>query len=184
MQHIPWKRLTNPNYLGAYSFDDDKDMVLTINDVKNEVVTGENGKKETCVVIYFKENQKPLIANKTNLKTIEKLYKTPYIDEWKGRAISLYIDHNVRFGKEIVDGLRIRPTIPKVSVNAQKEYKCSDCKKPIRAALGRTAEQLAQYTQNKYGKCLCVDCAKNAAVDKTKSNDEALSLSDELTEEE
>ena len=39
----------------------------------------------------FAENVKPMIVNSTNAKTIEKLYKTPYIEEWKGRKIQLFV---------------------------------------------------------------------------------------------
>lgn len=183
MEHVQWKKLTNPNYLGSYAFDGDKDMTLTIDYVKNDVVVGENGRKETCVVIYFKEPVKPMIANKTNLKQIQKLYKTPYIDEWHDRAITLYVDHNVRFGGEIVDGIRIRNTIPKVKVPTQKKYKCADCGAEITGAGGKSAEYVAQYTQNKYGKPLCSACAQKAAVDKTKTSEDALELSDALEDE-
>ena len=184
MEHIPWKRLTNPDYLGSYAFNDGEDMTLTIDTVRNELVTGENGRKDTCVVIHFQEpGVKPMIANKTNLKAIQKLYKTPYIDEWHGRAITLYVDHNVRFGGEIVDGIRIRPTIPAVKVKRQKEYLCADCGAPITGVGGKSAATIAQYTQNKYGKPLCGDCAQKAAVDKTKVNEDAAALTDALTEE-
>lgn len=36
MSKTHWKKLTNPNYLGAYSIDDGKDIVLTIKNVANE----------------------------------------------------------------------------------------------------------------------------------------------------
>ena len=184
MEHVQWKSLTNPNYLGSYSFTNDQDITLTIDYVQNEVVIGENGRKETCVVMHFKEDgYKPLIANKTNLKTISKLYKTPYIDEWHDRAITLYVDHNVRFGGEIVDGVRIRPTIPKVKVAKEKEYFCADCGQKIAGTKGKPASYIAQYTHDKYGKSLCAECAAKAAVDKTASNDEARDLTDSLAGE-
>ena len=41
-----WKKLTNPDYLGAYSLEDGKDIVLTIERVQVETVTGPEGKKE------------------------------------------------------------------------------------------------------------------------------------------
>ena len=72
------------------------------------------------------------------LKQIQKLYKTPYIDEWHDRAITLYVDHNVRFGGEIVDGIRIRNTIPKVKVPTQKKYKCADCGAEITGTGGKS----------------------------------------------
>ena len=82
-----WKKLINLDYLGAYSLDPGKDMILTIKGVRNEIVTGPDGKKEECMVMSFIENVKPMIVNSTNAKTIQKLYKTPYIEEWQGRKI-------------------------------------------------------------------------------------------------
>ena len=41
-----WKKLTNPDYLGAYSIEDGKDLILTIAYVRQEKVIGTDGKKE------------------------------------------------------------------------------------------------------------------------------------------
>ena len=69
-----WKKLTNPNYLGAYSFSEGEEKILTIKEVKTELVKGEDGKDEQCTIAYFAENEKPMILNKTNCKIIQKLY--------------------------------------------------------------------------------------------------------------
>ena len=48
MAQTHWRKLINPDYLGAYSIDPGKTMVLTIRTVKNEMVTGTDGKKENA----------------------------------------------------------------------------------------------------------------------------------------
>ena len=48
MAKTHWKKFTNPDYLGAYSLDENETKVLTIRQVKQEMVTGNNGKKEEC----------------------------------------------------------------------------------------------------------------------------------------
>ncbi len=106
-----WKRLVNPDYLGAYSLEKGQDLTLTIAKVVREVVTGTGGKKEECTVIHFKEPQKPMILNKTNSKTIQKIYGTPYIEEWEDRKITLYASTTKLAGEE-VECLRIRPVKP------------------------------------------------------------------------
>ena len=156
MSKTHWKKLYNPNYFGTYCFEDDTDIILTIKSIAQENVVGEGGRSELCNVMHFMENVKPLICNKTNCKTIEKLFKTPIIEEWCGRKIQLYADHNVRFGKEIVEGVRIRPFLPKID---SQEVKCSDCGNNIQPANGMNAQQLAGYTQKKYGAPLCAECA-------------------------
>lgn len=84
-----WKKLTNPNYLGAYSIENGQDLILTIKYVQEEKVICPDGKKDDCVVCHFSENVKPMILNATNMKTITKLYKTPYIEEWTGKKIQI-----------------------------------------------------------------------------------------------
>ena len=90
MSETHWKKLINPDYLGAYSLDPGKDMVLTIRQVKKEMVTGADGKKEECIVCYWQEDQKPMILNVTNCKMITKLLKTPYIEHWAGHRIQIF----------------------------------------------------------------------------------------------
>jgi len=58
------------------------------------------------------EALKPMILNASNSKTMKGLTNTPFIDDWKGVQITVYVDHNVRFGKETVEGLRISPHAP------------------------------------------------------------------------
>lgn len=107
-----WKKNFNPNYLGSYSFEKGEIKILTINKVKMEVVEGKSGKKEECTVAYFKQNEKPMILNRTNCKAIEKAYATPYIQEWEGKDIEIYVARVQAF-KEEVDGLRVKPHVPR-----------------------------------------------------------------------
>lgn len=104
-----WKQLINPDYLGAYSLPEGKDITVTIKEVKREIVTGVGGKKEECTVAHI-EGNKPLILNSTNSKTIQKLYGTPYIEDWKGKQITLF-STTTKLRGEDVECLRIRPKI-------------------------------------------------------------------------
>lgn len=161
-----WKKLTNPDYLGAYALEPGKDLIVTIKAVANEVVTGTDGKKETCSVMHFTENVKPMVLNATNSKTITKLLKTPYIEQWKGRKIQLYVEYGVKAFGDIVDALRVRPFLP-----VDKELICADCGKKIEPFGNRSAEVVAKHTLKTYGKMLCSECATKAA-EALKKNDE------------
>ena len=152
-----WKKLMNPDYLGSYALEPGQDLIVTIKSVCNEEVTGSDGKKDICSVIHFVENVKPMILNATNNKTIAKLFKTPYIEEWAGRKIQIYIEKVKAFG-EIWDALRIRPYLP-----VEKELVCADCGKQIEGFGGKSAEVIAKYTLKNYGRCLCSDCATKAS---------------------
>lgn len=85
-----------------------EDIIVTIKKAVNEDVIGSNGKKEECLVLHFSDKDvKPMILNVTNAKTIERIYGTPYIEDWSGKKIQLYIAQVNAFG-ETVDALRIR----------------------------------------------------------------------------
>lgn len=106
-----WKKLENPDYIGAYSLEAGKDLTVIIESVKRELVTGQGGKKEECTIAHLK-NQKPFILNRTNMKTIQKIYDTPYIEEWTGKQITLFVAKIRAFGEDNVECLRIRDKAP------------------------------------------------------------------------
>ena len=154
MSETHWKKLINPDYLGAYSLDPGKDMILTIRQVKKEMVTGADGKKEECIVCYWQEEQKPMILNVTNCKMIAKLLKTPYIERWAGHRIQIGAEVVSAFGEK-VEALRVRKTLPE-----EAKIACEECGQFIQPAFNMSVTQLAAYTKKKYGKQLCAECAK------------------------
>ena len=58
------------------------------------------------------ETLKPMILNASNSKTMRGITGSSFIDDWQTVRITVYVDHNVRFGKETVEGLRISPHVP------------------------------------------------------------------------
>src|SRR6478752_3242877 len=58
------------------------------------------------------EKLKPMILNASNSKTMKALAGSAFIEDWQNIRITVYVDHNVRFGKETVEGLRISPHAP------------------------------------------------------------------------
>lgn len=107
-----WKTQFNYDYLGAYSLPDGKDIILTIRETKKEQVVGASGKKEECFVAYFFENVKPMILNRTNCKTLTKIFKNPNFESWINKQIQIGAVLVDAFGEK-VDSLRIRPFLPK-----------------------------------------------------------------------
>jgi hypothetical protein len=105
-----YRRLVNPHYIGAYSLDSGQELNVTIEKVIREQVAGPDGKKEECSVAYLK-GQKPFILNATNSKTIAKVLKSPYIEDWAGKIITLYAAKIKAFGEEL-EALRVKPTLP------------------------------------------------------------------------
>lgn len=58
------------------------------------------------------ETLKPMILNAHNSKIMRDLCGSHFIEDWKNTKITVYVDHNVRFGRETVEGLRISPQPP------------------------------------------------------------------------
>lgn len=58
------------------------------------------------------EKLKPMILNASNSKTMRTLAGSPYIDDWKNIRVTIYVDPQVKFGREVVEGLRISPHAP------------------------------------------------------------------------
>lgn len=106
-----WKKLRNPDYLGAYALQPNEELVLTIKKAGVETILGVEGKKEDELVIHFNEDYKPMIVNATNAKTIAKVHKTPYVEEWIGKKIQIYARRIRAFGEDM-DALRVRDFIP------------------------------------------------------------------------
>ena len=109
-----FKKLINPDYLGAYSLMDGEvhELNVVIQKVENKAITGADGKEETCTVATLKD-QKPMILNVTNQKAIAKALGTPYIEQWYGKTVTLYVAKVRAFG-ETVEALRVRDKAPKV----------------------------------------------------------------------
>lgn len=122
-----WKQLINPDYIGAYSLEKGKDLTVTILSVGREIVKGKDGKTEECTVAKLK-GQKPFIINRTNAKTITKIYGTPYIEEWVGKQITLYATVTKVAGEE-VECLRIRKEKPQketIGLDSDKYVQAKD----------------------------------------------------------
>lgn len=60
----------------------------------------------------FKEFDKPMVANKTNLKRMAKIFDSENTDNWIGKRVELFYDENVEMAGEIVGGLRVRKPSP------------------------------------------------------------------------
>lgn len=162
-----WKKLNNPDYIGAYALEPGEDMILEIASVREERYTGMDGKKEDGIIIRFAErNVKPMICNATNAKSITKVVGSPYIEDWKGHKIQLYATMVSAFGN-MVEALRVREFQPKL-----EEYICQDCGCTIVDTDEFLASSIAKSSSKKFGKTLCMDCAKKEKERIEKENKE------------
>lgn len=162
-----WKKLQNPDYIGSWAFDPGQEMVVTISGVNQQEVIGSDGKRETCTIVHFAEQIKPLILNTTNAKAISKVAKSEYIEDWVGHKIQLYVDRVRAFG-EVVDAVRVRPTKPKP---VQEIPPCEHCGQALTPAFGKDLAGLMEYSRANTGKILCANCLKEEAAKRAAGGD-------------
>lgn len=153
-----WRKIIDTNYLGSFDLDNGahgyNEMQVTIKDVKRETVKTQQG-SSTELVLHFEGDTKPMILNVTNSKTISKLLKTDYIEEWVGNEILIGVDNVKAFG-EVMPAIRVRNRLP---VSQKTAGKCSECGKDISASGSVDAETIKKGTLKTYGVALCMACA-------------------------
>ena len=133
-----WKKLQNPLYLGSYDFQPGEERIVTVKDVKREMVKGQEGTEEHTIV-YFTENYKPMIMNATNSKMLTKLSESPYVEKWIGTSFKLVIVKIKAFG-EFIDALRIKSekvvkTLPDLVLDSPNFIKVKDAIKNGKATI-------------------------------------------------
>ena len=116
-----YRKVFDSPYLSAA--DIVEPTVLNISHVKQEKDKTKKT-KDVFNTAYFVEAElrdgeklKPLILNAVNSKMLKTLTGSPYVEDWAQTAITVYVDNNVRFGRDIVDGLRIRKAVVKETIN-------------------------------------------------------------------
>ena len=107
-----WKKLTNPNYIGSYTVEPGKELIVEIKNVSVQKVQTGDGQTEEKVVADL-VGQKPMVLNKTNMELITEVLGTPYIENWVGKKITLYVERVSAFG-EMVDALRVKRQSKKI----------------------------------------------------------------------
>jgi hypothetical protein len=140
-----WKVYHNPDYIGAYAFQPNERKILTIKGVRQETIKSQRG-SEDCLVVHFKEKEKPLICNVTNSKAIEKVAGSGYIEDWPGTVIELYVTEVPAFG-DTVEAVRVMPKKPKITKPALTPEHPAYVKVVEAVKTGFTREQVEQkYT--------------------------------------
>ena len=113
MDKTHYRKAFNSPYLSSADLVDA--MVFTVKCVKLEPDKTKKT-KDDFNTMYFIEKEirpgeplKPMILNVTNSSTMKNLTGSPFIDDWQNIRVMIYVDKNVRFGRETMEGLRISP---------------------------------------------------------------------------
>lgn len=112
------------DHLSSSDLEDflENDVVLefTIKNVKQYIIDEKGkggvkvaGKTISANIANFVEPIKPMVLNATNSAILAKLTGSSFVEDWNNVKVELYILKNIRFGKETVEGIRIKETPPK-----------------------------------------------------------------------
>lgn len=88
------------------------DWAVTITNVTREDIKDRDGTSKKKFILHFKEVEKGLVLNTTNMNTLYKLLASDDSDDWTGKRITLYVKDDIEMGGEIMSGIRIRGKLP------------------------------------------------------------------------
>ena len=91
-----------------------EDVIVTIQKIGQGNVAQDDQPEELKWMIKFKEFNKAMVLNSTNIQLLEKLCGEE-TDEWTGQEVCLYVDPNVSFAGKITGGLRIKSAKPQTA---------------------------------------------------------------------
>ena|SRR5688572_13928518 len=95
-----------------------KSVVVVINEIEFDTI-GKDSKEGKKLILSFKGKDKKMVCNKTNAKTLEKLYGDD-TDDWIGQPIKL-VSREVEFQGDVVWALRVsleKPSLGPTPANA------------------------------------------------------------------
>ena len=107
-------------------------IVLTIKCVKLEPDKTKKT-KDSFNTAFFAETEirpgeplKPMVLNVINSKTLKRLTNSPFIDDWADVKVTIFVDPSVKFGRDVVEGLRISTEPPRARKTLEKGTKLYD----------------------------------------------------------
>jgi hypothetical protein len=107
--------LSDSEWLSSADFPDyDKDVVLTIKNVKigRNLQFGEGRTERQKGIAIFSETSKMLVLNAGHRKALSKLFGKR-VEHWRGRVAVFCQKDAAKVAGVKVDGVRIRPYVPK-----------------------------------------------------------------------
>jgi hypothetical protein len=116
MEKIHIKQLGNTSFIGSWDLmNNDEtfhDLTVIITKIGECEVYNQTKKINEMVKTIHLQEHLPMILNSTNVKTLEKLFKTGLISNWIGKSFTLYVK-KIIVARVEVNALRIRDELPK-----------------------------------------------------------------------
>lgn len=151
-----WEKIIDPNFLNAELIGDiGAERVVTIKDIDMAECYDEGSKSKVQKQTVFFQECKPMVLNKTNAKTLKRLF-SPNSDDPRnafGHRVILKVEEVKAFGKKTT-GIRIKEF---------SEEKCPVCGKPILPYAGKTVAEIKEISKRNLGSIMCGQCMKDKA---------------------
>ncbi len=158
MTKTHWREIKQTEYLGGHDLSDGKggfkEIAVTIKRAMKKKVSDIHGDTTDELILEFVGETKPMIMNVTNSRTLSKLLKTSYIEDWAGKEIVIGTTKVKAFG-EVHDALRVRPYPPKKQAPT---VLCVECNKPIAPHKGAPVETIIAKSTEELGAPTCIPC--------------------------
>ncbi|GAH36346.1 unnamed protein product [marine sediment metagenome] len=100
----------NQAYPSSYLSQDDvraAPVRAVVDDIRIETVGGGDRAEEKPVMHFREKELKAFVFNQTNWAILEDAYGLDS-DNWRGKSLELYLDPGIKFGREVVGGVRVR----------------------------------------------------------------------------
>lgn len=154
-----WEKIIDPNFINAELIGDvGAERVVTIKDIDMAECYDDQSKAKVQKQTVFFEECKPMVLNKTNAKTLKKLF-SPNSDnpaDSFGHKVILRVESVKAFGK-VTTGIRIHEF---------SEQTCPVCGKVIMPYAGKTVQEIMDISERNLGQVMCGECMKNKAKEK------------------
>lgn len=154
-----WEKIIDPNFINAELLGEiGAEKVVTIKDIDFMECYDNKAKAKIQKQAVSFEECKPMILNKTNAKTLKKLF-SPNDDDPKkcvGHKVVLYVV-SVKVAGQETTGIRIKE---------YSEEKCSDCGQAILPKAGKSVADLIDISKRNCGRQLCLSCMQKVAAEK------------------
>jgi hypothetical protein len=81
--------------------------LVSLTHITKEKVNQQDEPDESKWVAHFREYERPLVLNTTNLNALALIFDSEDSDDWKGTVV-IYTDPTIGYGGKITGGLRLR----------------------------------------------------------------------------
>ena len=151
-----WEKIIDPNFINAELLGDiGTEKVVTIKDIDMAECYDEGMKAKIQKQTVFFEECKPMVLNKTNAKTLKRLF-SPNSDDPQnafGHKVILKVEEVKSFGKKTTG----------ISIKEYSEEKCPICGKAILPYAGKSVAEIKEISKRNLGEIMCGLCMKEKA---------------------